>query len=579
MVKSKGCRFVFVILVLGFISSCDTMCASEDDPRYWAKKIKEPAFREQSTKMLGELYNKALEKAQFNESDPEVVKVRDQVVPVLLDTFNKYKTDNINRSNILAILARIADERAIPAFEELLDYQEGINETDASKGAEALGVLGSDASIPKIVGMVKKAQVARKSRGEGSRNRPEEDWITRSAIAALQTILVKKPNTSNRQEALNVLISIMETTADEQDFFLNMKAATALGDIGDPTAIPILIRGLFMQGRGATIYQQCRVALCKIAIENRAQMMDGLLKAYKGEDKVLEEDAVKYAFIQGVKEDKIGRIFAELGVTEQHILDEMMKKLADPDPAVSGFTAISLGQIGYAPALDKMVDMITDKEAQLGTIPGIVEAFEYFQNPKKTSELLFAMMTDKEKWDRTFRLRSALALSKIAGGEYLDRYQKAVSEEEDEEVRKEMVEFTERFQAAKDCGEDAGCWLGKLNDSSWRIQEKALFTLLRMIDSITPDKVNDVTVLMRSTNQDVLKVVFMLINKTHPGGCQPSKSCDRLKKIIPYWRAKPQFKVRANDAECLLAVLLHRQGGKLADLHAAVAVAAEAGAD
>ena len=568
MFNKKSCRFVLVMLVLGFVSGC----ADESDPKYWTKKIKQPAFREKATKMLGELYNKALEDAKFNENDPQVVKVRDQVVPVLLNTFNKYKTDNINRSNILAILARIGDERAIPAFEELLDYQEGINETDASKGAEALGQLGSDASIPKIVGMVKKAQVARKSRGDNARSRPEEDWITRSAIAALRAILIKKPNTANKQDALNVIISILDTTADEQDFFLNMKAASALGDIGDPAAVPILTRGLFMQGRGATIYQQCRVALCKIAIENRAQVLDALLKAYKGEDKALEEDALKYAFIKGVKEDKVGRIFAELGVTEPHILEEMMKRLKDPDPAVSGFTAISLGQMNHQPALDVMIEMITAKEAQLGTVPGILEAFEYFQNPKKTSEILFNMMTDKEQWDRTYRLRSSLALSKIAGGEYLEQYQRAVAEEEDDEVRKEMVEFTERLQAAKDCGEDVGCWFGKLNDSSWRIQEKALFTLSRMTDSITPDKVKDITILMRATNQDVLKVMFMLVKKIHPGGCQPSKTCDRLKKIIPYWRAKPQFKVRANDAESLLAVLLQRSGGKLADLHAAAAL-------
>jgi len=565
MTWTKGIGLVVALLAVSFIFGCK----SEDDPEYWAKKIKEPAYRETAIKRMGEIYNDALEKAKYDKTDPQVDRIKEEIVPVLLEAFNKYKTDNINRSNILTILAQVGDTRAIPAFEELLDYQEGINETDASKGAEALGKLHSDVSIPKIIGMVRKAEVARKSRGEGARNRPEEDWIARSAIESLRNILTAKPNTPHKAEAVDLLIDILGTSADEQDFFLNMKAAAALGDIGDPTAISILIRGLFMQGRGATIYQQCRVALTKIAIENRKAVVDELLKAYKGENKELEADAVKYQFIQGVKEDKLGRIFAELEIQDKDVLDSMMEKLNDPDPAVSGFTAISLGRLNYRPALEKMVAKLGDKDVNQGMVPGIVEAFEYYQAPAETSEALFDMMVNKDKWDGNFRLRGALALSKVAGGDYLSKYQKAAADEPDEEIRKQMVEFTERLEAAKECGDDPTCWVGKLKDPSWRIQEKALFTLFRLSGQVPESKVNDVSYMMRSANQDVLKVLMELIPRLHPKGCLPSKTCERLKKIIPYWRAKPQFKVRANDAECALAILLGRSGGRLADMQVA----------
>jgi HEAT repeat protein len=565
MTWRKGIGLVVALLAVSFIFGC----ADENDPKYWAKKIKEPAYRETAIKRMGDIYNDALEKAKYDKTDPQVAKIQDAIVPVLLEAFNKYKTDNINRSNILTILAQVGDTRAIPAFEELLDYQEGINETDASKGAEALGKLQSDASIPKIIGMVRKAQVARKSRGEGSRNRPEEDWIARSAIEALRTILSAKPSSAHRDEAVDLLIDILGTSADEQDFFLNMKAAAALGDIGDPKAVSMLIRGLFMQGRGATIYQQCRVALTKIAIEHKKTVVDELLKAYKGENKDLEADAIKFQFIKGVKEDKLGRIFAELEIQDKEVLDAMMEKLNDPDPAVSGFTAISLGRLNYRPALPKMVEKLNDKDVNQGMVPGIVEAFEFYQAPAETSEALFDMMSNRDKWDGNFRLRGALALSKIATGDYLSRYQKAAAEEPDEEIRKQMVEFTERLAAAKDCGDDAACWVGKLKDPSWRVQEKALYTLFRLAGQVPESKVSDVTYMMRSANQDVLKVLLDLIPKLHPKGCVPSKSCERLKKIIPYWRAKPQFKVRANDAECVLAILLGRSGGKLSDMQIA----------
>ncbi len=309
----NGCCFLSLSFLL-LTTILNIGCADENSPKYWAKKVREPAYREMAIKRMGDIYSEALKKAKYDKNDTEVVKIREIIIPVLLDTFNRYKTDNINRSNILTILAQIGDKRAIPAFEELLDYTEGINETDASKGAEALGGLKSQQSIPKIIGMVRKAILARKSRGQGQRNRPEEDWIMRSAIESLSAIVQAHPSTPFRSDAVEILIEILRTTADEQDFFLNMKAATALGEIGDPAAIPMLIRGLFMQGRGATIFQQCRVALLKIAVENRAKVIEWLLKAYKGEFKELELDAEKYQFMTGVKEEKLGRMFYELKV-------------------------------------------------------------------------------------------------------------------------------------------------------------------------------------------------------------------------------------------------------------------------
>lgn len=562
MTRMKETRWILVLVLLGFILGC----GSEDSPKYWAKKIKTPAYRETAIKKMGDIYTKRLELAKFNKKDPSVVEAQDQIVPVLLDAFNKYKTDNVNRSNILAILAQIGDTRAIPAFEELLDYQEGINETDASKGAEALGTLHSDTSIPKIIAMVRKAMVSRKSRGEGARNRPEEDWIMRAAIESLRTIIMAKPSTPHKEEAVDVLMEILSTTADEQDFFLNMKASAALGDIGDPRAIPILIRGLFMQGRGATIFQQCRVALVKISIENKKLVVDEIVKALKGENMELEADAKKFEFMKGVKEEKLGRMLYEVEVDDKAVIDLMMQRLDDTDPAIAGFAAITLGRLGYEPAIAKMVEKLADKEINLGMVPGIVEAFEYFQVPDQTSDALFIMMTNTDQWDANYRLRGALAFTRVAKGDWYNKYMAAAEKEADEETKKQMKEFGERLSAAAECKDDVDCWIAKMGDPSWRIQEKAVFTLMRLSDKVPEAKINTITYGLRSSNQDVLKVLMELIPKIHAKGCQPDKTCERLRKIIPYWRAKPQYKVRANDAEIDLAILIRRQGGKLADM-------------
>ena len=52
------------------------------------------------------------------------------------------------------------------------------------------------------------------------------------------------------KRAVPTLMKILTTSADEQDFLLNQKAALGLAEFRDPQAIPALIKGLFMTGRG-----------------------------------------------------------------------------------------------------------------------------------------------------------------------------------------------------------------------------------------------------------------------------------------------------------------------------------------
>ena len=66
------------------------------------------------------------------------------------------------------------------------------------------------------------------------------------------------------KRAVPTLMKILTTSADEQDFLLNQKAALGLAEFRDPQAIPALIKGLFMTGRGTDIFQECRLALVRI---------------------------------------------------------------------------------------------------------------------------------------------------------------------------------------------------------------------------------------------------------------------------------------------------------------------------
>ena len=82
------------------------------------------------------------------------------------------------------------------------------------------------------------------------------------------------------KRAVPTLMKILTTSADEQDFLLNQKAALGLAEFRDPQAIPALIKGLFMTGRGTGIFQECRLALVRIG----APAVDPLIAAAAGEE-------------------------------------------------------------------------------------------------------------------------------------------------------------------------------------------------------------------------------------------------------------------------------------------------------
>ena len=72
------------------------------------------------------------------------------------------------------------------------------------------------------------------------------------------------------KRAVPPLIKILGTSANEQDFLLNQRAALGLAELRPAEAVPALIKGLFMTGRGTDIFQECRLALVRIGTAPRS---------------------------------------------------------------------------------------------------------------------------------------------------------------------------------------------------------------------------------------------------------------------------------------------------------------------
>ena len=153
---------------------------------------------------------------------------------------------------------------------EALDY----SDDDFDRATIAAGVLGEMKAPDAVDPLIKAAekQLPIKSRANNAR------------IAAMRA-LVKIGD----KRAVPTLMKILTTSADEQDFLLNQKAALGLAEFRDPQAIPALIKGLFMTGRGTGIFQECRLALVRIG----APAIDPLIQLLQEKNAEIQEMAAK----------------------------------------------------------------------------------------------------------------------------------------------------------------------------------------------------------------------------------------------------------------------------------------------
>src|SRR5215831_5375180 len=204
-----------------------TNLACEGDPNdamTWAKQVKNLRTQKEA---LDHLANMDVEKAR-------------PAVPALIELYQDTK-----RPEHLEALARYLDPRTKTLMVEALEY----TDDDFDRATIAAGVLGEMKAADTVDPLIKAVEkpLPIKSRANSTR------------IAALRALV-----RIGDKRAVPTLMKILTTSADDQDFLLNQKAALGLAEFRDPQAIPALTKGLFMTGRGTGIFQECRLALVRI---------------------------------------------------------------------------------------------------------------------------------------------------------------------------------------------------------------------------------------------------------------------------------------------------------------------------
>lgn len=428
-------RFLVGVGIAALVIGCS---GDPNDPNTWAKKLKN--LREQR-EALNHLANMDVEKAR-------------PAVPALMALYKETK-----HPEHLEALARYKDDRTRPVLIEALDF----TDDDFDRATIAAGVLGDMKAVDAVDPLIKAAEkpLPIKSRANSAKL---------AAIRALVKIGDKR--------AVPTLVKILTTSADEQDFLLNQKAALGLAEFRDPGTVPALIKGLFMTGRQTDIFQECRLALVRIG----EPAVDALVELLQEKNADVREMAKKNKFDEatpGIVPHKAAIVLGDLRSSKA--VPALTGRLKVPQKGAEHSAVLdALGRIGSTPAVDALVAVVKDGKGDPALRVSASKGL-YMSGDKRAVPTL--MEIAKSGYIKTpdgqkasdLRAEAAIDLSRIAGKDTFEAFKALV--EKETEAQGIFGEALDRMQVSKECGSDVGCYGKALSDPSWTRAEKAALAI------------------------------------------------------------------------------------------------------
>jgi len=412
-----------------------------NDPETWAKQLTNLRTQKEA---LDHLANMDVEKAR-------------PAVPKLIELYKDTK-----RPEHLEALARYKDDRAKPVFIEALEY----SDDDFDRTTIAAGVLGDMKATDAVDALIKAAE----------KQLPVKSRANNAKLAAMRALV-----RIGDKRATPVLMKILGTSADEQDFALNQKAALGLAELRDPAAVPALIKGLFMTGRGANIFQECRLALVRIG----QPAIDPLIETLEEKNPEIQAMAKERKFEEpppvgtpGVVPHKAAILLGDLRAKKAvpHLAARLKTKARGDEHRSA---VLALGFIGSPAAVDAILSVLKDSKADPAERASAADALYLSGDRRAVPTLLetaksgYVMSGGQKASD--LRASAAIALARIAGPETFEPFKALADKEKD--VAGVFGMALDRMLVAKDCGNDLACYGKKLQDPQWTRAEKAAFAI------------------------------------------------------------------------------------------------------
>ena len=280
MLRHRGWAVAVLVATLGM--GCH---AAKDDPEGQASELSDPVRRENAIFNLKEIYTTTLAENAGDRNSEPVMAVADVIVGPLTQAYLDFPEDRINGLAILNLLAEIQDPRSLPALLEALNWRTEVSEDHAIRAAQTIQAI--DVPAAERAGVIS-ALGTSLERITGSR--PDDNKMRVSMIRALGSL--------DDQGATEILTAIATKQDENQNFLINRLAAQQLGELRDPSAIPALVKCLFLFAPGRPDMRMNDVAAEALILIGRPSLKP-LLKVLEGKDATA--NAIAKHYIDAVK--------------------------------------------------------------------------------------------------------------------------------------------------------------------------------------------------------------------------------------------------------------------------------------
>lgn len=492
-------RYVRATVLLLAVYGCNTN-TDPKTPEYWIDRLDDDKEREEAIRKLGELKDKK------------------GVAPLLKVLAENEKV----RPMAAQSLGSIGDPAAVQPLLGVIDFDAGSGADEATRlkhrtNERVVGALGelkakeaSDA-IVKLYG---------KTRDQNVR------LATVRAMGAIQD-----------KKFVSMLADVVE---QDDNMFMKRVAAEALGDIGDPAGVPALIYGMYYE-KGASIYPQAAFSIFQIG----QGAIPALIETLDGKNPKVKKLAEEKNFVEGAVEVKVIEVLGDLKAKQA---EDRLLKLFDgvKNPMTQALVrrgvALALAQMGSAKAVPLLTKHASEPASDLRQF--FVDAL----NELSDRSALPALLAGAKAGEDTEGKKAAfVAYTRLGDGRELAAAS-ALTKGKDElsqTFAKELVRLT----AAKECGENADCWIGKLKDKDTKVRDRAAYALGRIGDKKAAEPL---AAAVKEDNLETRYAIIWALGRVGSKGQVPA-----LEKVLTTEKGQMHY-VRVNEYLRRLIVNLKR---------------------
>ncbi len=252
--------------------------------------------------------------------------ITDASIEALVRTYRDHPEDSQNGGNILELLRDMHDVRALPAFTKALDWRAEVSEEHAITAARAIESL----EIPDD----KKAEAITALSGALDRVQGSRGVDNRMRIYFIRAL-----GSLHDRGATSELTKIATRLTEDQNFLINRMAAEEIGDLGDPAAVPAMIKALFLFNPQNPMQRMNDVG-GQALVQIGQPALDPLLALLHGDNEEANHIAQNYIRAVGQRdEDAAGKM--------------------NPRSLVAEEACFALGQLGLRQAIAPMMGQVT----------------------------------------------------------------------------------------------------------------------------------------------------------------------------------------------------------------------------